>query len=124
MVQLQVDDVRLIKDSKSGYPMYLVHVRKEYTKTNTERLFTISQDTRDDYFQIVTKYLALRLKVNFNKKNHTTRLFLNYQKGRCTSQPIGINKFRSFPKEVAMFLNFPNPHKYTGNKLLYFYLYK
>ena len=43
------------------------------------------------------------------------RLFLNYQNKKCTNQPIGENKFSSFPKMIAMFLRLPNPELYTGH---------
>ncbi|KAL7294257.1 hypothetical protein TKK_0012273 [Trichogramma kaykai] len=30
-------------------------------------------------------------------------------------QPVGINKFGSMPKEVATYLDLPNPNMYTGH---------
>jgi len=40
---------------------------------------------------------------------------VNYQKGRCTTQPIGINKIGKFPMRIAQYLGLPNPHEYTGH---------
>lgn len=56
------------------------------------------------------KYAALR-----STKAKTNRFFLNYQNGKCTSQPIGRNKFGMMPKQIATFLNLQNAHEYTGH---------
>ncbi|KAF2886039.1 hypothetical protein ILUMI_20134 [Ignelater luminosus] len=39
--------------------------------------------------------------------------FLNYQRGKCTTQRIGINKFGAMAKEVATYLKLPNPELFT-----------
>lgn len=41
--------------------------------------------------------------------------FLNYQNGKCTKQPVGINKFGTMAKDIAKFLQLPNPELYTGH---------
>lgn len=78
------------------------------TRTNTGRQFVVG----DDYYQICKKYMALR-----PAKATCTRFFLNYQKGKCTQQPVGINKFGHLPRVVAEFLKLPEPQLYTGNSL-------
>ena len=45
----------------------------------------------------------------------TNRLFLQYHRGRCTTQLIGIDNFGAMPKKVAEFLNLSNQEKYTGH---------
>ena len=45
----------------------------------------------------------------------TDRFFLQYFKGKCTRQPIGINKFGAMPKDIALYLMLPNAEKFTGH---------
>lgn len=67
-------------------------------------------DSCKGYYETVKKYQLLR-----PKNVRTDRFFLNYQKKRCTKQPIGINKFRNMPKIIAKFLGLPNAKLYTGH---------
>ncbi|XP_044587106.1 uncharacterized protein LOC123266772 isoform X2 [Cotesia glomerata] len=70
------------------------------------RKFTID----GDLYNVVKKYMNLRpehAKIN--------RLLLNYQKGKCTQQPIGINKVGGIPRRIASFLELPEADKYTGH---------
>ncbi|KAJ8706480.1 hypothetical protein PYW07_012558 [Mythimna separata] len=77
---------------------------------NTENKISRSFVIDGPFYEVVKKYEALRTtKV---KNNH---FFQNYQKGRCTAQPIGINKFGAMPKEVAKFLGLPDADCYTGH---------
>ncbi|XP_008546629.1 uncharacterized protein LOC103570614 [Microplitis demolitor] len=70
------------------------------------REFTID----GDFYTMVKMYLDLRPKdVKIN------RIFLNYQKGKCTQQPIGINKIGGVPRKIARFLKLPDADKYTGH---------
>jgi len=85
IVQLETTDVSLVSDAETNEPMYIVRIRAETTKTNNERVFTFSRDTRADYFSLVQSYLEIRSKTNYGGK----RLFLNYKNGRCFCQPIG-----------------------------------
>ena len=55
-------------------------------------------------------YRVLRPKIE-----SVDRKFLNYQKGKCTVQPIGKNKIAGMPEEIAAWLKLPNPEKYTGH---------
>ena len=60
--------------------------------------------------QWVRAYQALR------PKNVTAdRFFLAYRNGKCITQPLGKNKFGLMPKEIAEFLQLPNPQMYTGH---------
>jgi len=94
---------------KRGDRIFLVYLRE--TKTECPRAFTIS----DDYFDIVEKYINLKPKTNVK----TTKFFLSYRNGKCTRQPIGINKFSDFPKEIATYLNLENPESYNkGNHIV------
>ena len=44
----------------------------------------------------------------------TSAFFLNYQKGKCTVQKIGKNKFGTMGRQIAKFLELPNPELYSG----------
>lgn len=83
------------------------------TKTHTSRSFTIVADSAN-YYNICKKYINLRPS---GINNTTLRFFLNYQHGRCTRQVVGINKFGNVPKQIAAFLNLPNPELYTGHSI-------
>ncbi|XP_066256703.1 protein tramtrack, beta isoform-like isoform X12 [Euwallacea similis] len=69
------------------------------------RQFTIT----GDYYQYCANYMKLRPSNTVSKS-----FFLNYQKGKCTVQNIGINKIGAMGKEVAKFLKLPDPQMYTG----------
>lgn len=73
--------------------------------TNTHRSFTIS----DQYFDLVEKYRNLR-----PPTMPSNRFFTNYQKGKCTVQFIGKNKFTKMPKQIAEYLSLEEPDRYTG----------
>lgn len=76
------------------------------TKTKIDRSFTIDGEFR----KIVLKYENLRPENVITKK-----FFLNFQKGKCTSQPIGKNKFGKMPSQIAAYLNLENHQAYTGH---------
>ena len=65
------------------------------TKNYTGKSFTISKP----YFDIVDKYLKLR-----PEHCDHNRFFVNFQRGKCTTQAIGKNKFAKTPKTAAAFL--------------------
>lgn len=83
--------------------LFLVRIPK--TKTKVAKSFTI----QDKYYSIVKQYLNLR-----PTNTPHNRLFLNYRKERCTIQAVGKNKFSSMPKDIAKYLQLPNPELYTG----------
>lgn len=99
LVKLKVNDVQKPGD------IFVVDLPD--TKT-TERLFVI----KGPFVEIVQKYINIR-------PPHTTtdRFFVNYRNSKCTTQPIGPNKMKKFPRRIAEFLNLPEPHRYTGIKL-------
>lgn len=72
------------------------------------RQFTIS----GEYYQYCKSYLNLRPENGTNKS-----FFLNYQRGKCTSQCIGKNKFAVLGKQIAKFLNLPDAELYCGSSL-------
>ncbi|KAJ8678417.1 hypothetical protein QAD02_014204 [Eretmocerus hayati] len=76
------------------------------TKTHTKRVFTINNPFRE----IVWRYAALR-----PDNAPKDRFFLNYHDGKCTRQPVGINKMGSIPKKIATWLGLPQPERYTGH---------
>lgn len=74
------------------------------TKTNVIRSFTVE----NEYAACMKKYRQLR-----PAKVAHDRFFLNYQKGKCTVQPIGKNKFLNAPKAIAKFLKLEGLESYT-----------
>lgn len=76
------------------------------TKTKTTRKFTIT----GKYYEICKKYMNLR-----PKNCVTPSFFINYINGKCTVQNVGINKFGGMGKEIAAYLNLPDPTLYTGH---------
>lgn len=62
------------------------------------------------FSRLVKFYESLRPSHSF-----VERFFLNYQNGRCTSQPIGVNKFGGMPKQIAGYLKLSDASLYTGN---------
>ncbi|XP_045474958.1 uncharacterized protein LOC123680884 [Harmonia axyridis] len=77
------------------------------TKTNQQRIFAISNPI---WLKLIAEYYALRPA----HTNHN-RFFVNYKSGKCTVQPIGINKMGSMPRRIAKFLNLPNSELYSGH---------
>jgi integrase len=63
-----------------------------YTKTKKPRKFVIT----DNFYSICKEYI-------------------NFQKGKCTRQVVGINKFGKLVQDIAKFLKLPHPEKYTGH---------
>lgn len=99
--ELKEMDIGNLQDLSSAI---LVNVPN--TKTKIVRNFTIT----GNFYAIVKKYISLR-----PPDVQCSSFFLNYQKGKCTSQKIGINKFSMMGKQIATFLNLPNPELYTGH---------
>lgn len=93
-----------MNDIKDHNGLFLVTVPS--TSVNTTRSFTID----GDFYRTVQKYMDLR-----PSNVITNRFFLNYQNGKCTVQVIGKNKFARMPKQIARFLELPDPDSYTGH---------
>jgi integrase len=60
--------------------------------------------------EIYRKYVSLRSPLTEHR-----RLFVNCQKGKCTVQPVGINKFAKVPAIIANYLKIPDASSYTGH---------
>lgn len=93
--------------------MYYVTVPADKTKTNKANSFAITGPLLD----IVRRYEKLR-------PSHVTidKFFINYQKGKCTNQAIGRNKFYKMSHRTAEYLELPNAHLYTGNFSFTFFM--
>ena len=84
--------------------MLLVKINE--TKNKVPRAFTIT----GELYAICKRYMQSR-----PQPCVLDRFFLKYTGEKCINQPIGINKFGSMPKEVAVYLNLPNADGYTGH---------
>jgi hypothetical protein len=71
------------------FPVHIIRALP-ITKTKVPREFTVTKGHFKDLnlVDMVRKYATLRA-------SHTphARLFINYKKGRCTVQPVGINGY-------------------------------
>lgn len=76
------------------------------TKNKIIRSFTVTSP----YYEIYKKYVNLRPS-NVNGP----WFFINYQKGKCTVQRMGVNKLGHMGKEIAKYLKLPNYELYTGH---------
>lgn len=103
--------------SGTQYLQYTIHINMNIfltencckapkTKNKKPRSFTINSE----FVPILETYHALRPK-NAPKDNFS----LNWQKGRCTIQVIGLNKIGNMPTRIATFLNLSEPGAYTGD---------
>lgn len=81
-------------------------VRVNNTKNKIPRSFTI----QGSFYEVVKKYQALR-----PSTMKTGRFFINYNKGKCMAQYIGVNKMGNMPKEIAKFLGLADADSYTGH---------
>lgn len=84
--------------------LFLVKIGQ--TKTKISRSFTIN----GGFAEFVEKYMNLRPA----KVQSTDRFFLNFQRGKCTVQFVGRNKFANMPRRIAEFLKLPETQRYTG----------
>lgn len=76
------------------------------TKTKKPKEYIIC----DQFASIVREYIKLRPS---NAK--TDRLFLQWRSGKCVNQVMGKHSIANIPKEVAKYLNLPEPLKFTGH---------
>ncbi|XP_046630008.1 tyrosine recombinase XerC-like [Neodiprion virginianus] len=96
-------NIRLRDVKKEGN---LLVVNLPDTKTKRPRTFVISEE----FVKIVQQYTDLR-----PQNAMTDRFFVNYQKGKCTCQVIGIHKFSKMPKEIAGYLKLEDSASFTGH---------
>ncbi|KAJ3655374.1 hypothetical protein Zmor_014507 [Zophobas morio] len=64
--------------------------------------------------KLVKQKQKLRDPCRSSKTPHN-RLFVNYVKGKCTVQPVGVHKIAGVPNVVDRFLNLENPSAYTSH---------
>lgn len=95
---LQVHDV-----TKQGE---ILMVRVRDTKNYKDRTFTVE----GKFKKYIDTYAALRKPITPHDQ-----FFVNYQKGKCTVQPIGENKLGKIPYVIASFLGLEGPERYTGH---------
>lgn len=93
-----------LSDVKIHGEVIVVKIGKR--KSNVIRTITIE----NDYAAYVWKYINYR-----PSKTHNERFFLNFRNGKCTTQPIGRNKFLEMPKKIAKFLKLPNAENFSGH---------
>lgn len=89
----------------------LIAVKIPDSKNHTQRLFVISNEINGGhYLQLFHKYSNLR-------RPNTThgRFFVQYRRGICTTQCVGINSFGKMPSEIAAYLKLKDPTQYTGH---------
>lgn len=97
-----------IEDIEQHGSVFVVNILN--TKTNRPRVFTIVGDGTVNQITIIKKYIALR-----PKKVPHNKLFLFYNKGKCSVQPVGIHTFAKMPKIIAEYLNLPDFNGYSGH---------
>lgn len=85
----------------------LLHIKIPNTKTKISRSFVVS----GSFYEVCMQYIKLRQKVDAN----IDQFFMNYQRGKCTKQVVGINKFGKIPSQIAEYLKLENPSSYTGH---------
>lgn len=94
-----------MSDIEKHGDLFLVKIGQ--TKTKIARSFTIN----GGFAETVRKYMGLR---PARLGSNNDRFFVNYQRGKCTMQFIGKNKFSGMPRKIAEFLKLPQPERYTG----------
>ncbi|XP_031335256.1 uncharacterized protein LOC116165099 [Photinus pyralis] len=82
------------------------------SKTKMQRRFVITNETISgtSVHGIYRKYVSLR-----SVKTEHTRFFVNYVKGKCTTQVIGKNTIAKIPYKIAKYLELPDAEGYTGH---------
>lgn len=99
-----------MKDIERKESMLIVKIPD--SKTHIERIFTVLDlpIKETNPLEIYDKYAALRPA----HTNHDS-FFVQYRKGKCSVQRVGINQFSIIPSIIAKYLQLPNPKCYTGH---------
>ncbi|XP_024876593.1 uncharacterized protein LOC112457651 [Temnothorax curvispinosus] len=84
----------------------VILIKVPKTKTGIQQSFVINKA----HAATVKTYMALRL-----ESATTDRFFLRFDKGKCSVQPIGINKCSGMPKQIATYLQLENAELYSGH---------
>jgi integrase len=82
-------------------------------KTYKQRTFTVVNGNNSVHAIVVYHKCRKLRPENVTHK----RLFLNYQRKKCTVQPVGLKMFSKMPEKIATFLSLSNPKEYTGHSL-------
>lgn len=87
-------------------------VRLEDTKMKKDRSFVILPGNLENvnFLELIRRYMVLRPRITQHN-----RFFVNYTKGKCTIQPVGIHKIGGVPGIVAKYLGLENDNAYTGH---------
>ncbi|KAJ8669252.1 hypothetical protein QAD02_000511 [Eretmocerus hayati] len=101
----RVEAHRITIDDVVDKGTYLV-ITLEKTQTHVDRTFTVNNPLRE----VIIKYMKLRPHDTAHR-----RLFLGYHNGKCTREPMGINKIGHIPQQIATWLGLPQPEKYSGH---------
>lgn len=82
------------------------------TNSKYPRTFTITNNPRSpiDFLGLFRKYLSLR-----PKNVETSRFFLQYISGKCSSFVVGVNTFGKVPGRIAAYLKIADYKLYTGH---------
>ncbi|XP_063387680.1 uncharacterized protein LOC134673610 [Cydia fagiglandana] len=99
LMNLTVDGIEKHSDT-------LMLIKLSNSKTSTDRSFVV----REEYVKIIEEYQSLR-----PPNTKTDRFFLQYHKGKCIRQPMGVNKIGGTPRDIATYLKLQDPQDYTGH---------
>lgn len=81
------------------------------TKTKICREFTLTRGNLGvNLLEIFRKYASLR-----KPNTPHERFFVGYNKGKCTTQPVGVNTIGGVPKKIAIYLELKDVDGYTGH---------
>lgn len=99
-----------VNDVRSEGNVLVVTINQ--TKTYKSRMFTVVPEGTVNHVDIVMKYRNLR-------PQHTPHnsFFVFYNRGKCSTQRVGIHKISSVPKLIATFLGLSELERYTGHSL-------
>lgn len=82
------------------------------TGKDAPQSFTITNNSESgyDFLALFRKYASLR-----PSNANTTRYFLQYAGGKCTTTVVGKNAFGKIPMQISEFLKLTDPKSYTGH---------
>ena len=86
----------------------------KYENQYTTLSFTVTNkiDAEIHYVEFLRKYSELRL--THTKRKH---LFLNYRRGRCSTQVVGRRTIGSWPSKIVKYLKLKHPENYSGHSI-------
>lgn len=89
----------------------LIVVKISDSKNHSSRSFVLCEEINNgNFLKLYRKYAGLRPPTTPHR-----RFFINYKKGKCSIQCVGVNTFGKMPTEIAAYLRLPNPERYTGH---------